>query len=400
MSHYLDTLIEDQGSETIILPRLCIVVPNLDVGGCETHLCQMVPLLSRDYRIDLFTLVPGNALIKEIKDRSIADNLTLHLAPDLGSKGRKWWNFLRSALRLYRYLLTAPSQNIIHCFLPMAYWVTMVCHFFTRRRSIIVLSRRSLNHYQQRHKILGYLEKFLHRFTTLACGNSTAVLQNLRQEGFDEARLRLIHNGINLTRNSHISSAIERPFPHADFTIMMVANFYSYKGHLDFLQALYHSRHRLPSSWLCVLVGRDKGTLSQVKKMIHDLGLGKNICILQDHPQSINLWDFCDIGVLPSHEEGFSNVILEAMAQGKPVIATTVGGNVDVITHGYDGLLVPPHDPVALGDAIVHLGQHPKLIQEIGSYAKETIGRRFTIGQCLQGYHHLYQDAMKLKLKK
>lgn len=74
-----------------------------------------------------------------------------------------------------------------------------------------------------------------------------------------------------------------------------------------------------------------------------------------------------DIGVLSSHEEGFSNILLENMAAGLPVLATSVGGTTEVVEDGKTGFLVPPENPAALTESLIRLAGDEGMRRDMGA---------------------------------
>lgn len=102
-----------------------------------------------------------------------------------------------------------------------------------------------------------------------------------------------------------------------------------------------------------------------------------------------------DIFVLPSLGEGISNTILEAMATGLPVIATRVGGNLELVHEGETGLLVPPADPEAIAQAALHYVHNPTRRQQHGQAARDIIDRQFSMDAMVQGYLSVYDRVLK-----
>jgi glycosyltransferase involved in cell wall biosynthesis len=95
--------------------------------------------------------------------------------------------------------------------------------------------------------------------------------------------------------------------------------------------------------------------------------------------------------VLASHEEGLPNAVLEAMASGLPVIATSVGGTPELIAHGETGLLVPPRAPLELARAIETIINDPSLRVELGRRARRRIEERFSWDKCVREHEDLYR---------
>jgi glycosyltransferase involved in cell wall biosynthesis len=97
-----------------------------------------------------------------------------------------------------------------------------------------------------------------------------------------------------------------------------------------------------------------------------------------------------DLVALPSHTEGLSNVLLESMAMARPVVATAVGGNPDVLRDGATGRLVSARDPLALAAGLVGVMEDPAA-DAMGREARRDVERRFSRQRMVEGYEALYR---------
>jgi len=104
-----------------------------------------------------------------------------------------------------------------------------------------------------------------------------------------------------------------------------------------------------------------------------------------------------DIFVLPSIQEGLGLSAMEAMASGKPVIGSNVGGVYSLIKDGQTGLLVPPKDSMALSAAILRLLDDKELILKMVDSAKKLIKEKFSIEQMAKKVELLYKETAELK---
>jgi glycosyltransferase involved in cell wall biosynthesis len=102
------------------------------------------------------------------------------------------------------------------------------------------------------------------------------------------------------------------------------------------------------------------------------------------------LWQ-ADVFVLPSRFESMSYTLLEAMACGRPVIATDVGGNRDLVEPGINGLLVPSANPVALSEAILQIADSPALRDEYGRAGRQK-SERYTLASMIIAIRTLYRE--------
>src|SRR5690606_8001287 len=120
-----------------------------------------------------------------------------------------------------------------------------------------------------------------HPHMDLICGNSAAVIQDLRSEGVPQGRLRLIYNGIDTTRfkaeRSCMAVRAELGIECRAIMMVMVENLIPYKGHADLIQGLAEVRESLPPGWVCVCVGRDDGIGSALAEQAHVAGIGDHL---------------------------------------------------------------------------------------------------------------------------
>ena len=101
-----------------------------------------------------------------------------------------------------------------------------------------------------------------------------------------------------------------------------------------------------------------------------------------------------DCFILPSLGEGISNTILEAMASGLPIIATAVGGNVELVQDGLNGSLVPPANPEALAKAIQGLAQQRESAKRMGEKSRQLVEAQYSMAAMVTNYQQLYDRLL------
>lgn len=369
------------------------IVGSLEVGGAERHLSQVLPVLrSAGFLIKLHVL-SNKAPLKPIFDNA---GIPVYLGPNLD-----WMpSLIRRPVRLIASLTKLmisflKNRNAIrHVFLPEAYLLTAIAARLTFFSGPLVMSRRSLNDYQQRRPLLGKLERLMHRFTNIALGNSKAVVHQLYDEGFEPGKVGLIYNGIdlwpfqNLPRKHELRESLN--LREDGLIFIIVANLIPYKGHIDLLNALAAIHKQLPKPWKLLCVGRDGGILSQLKSQAQTLGIDDHVEFLGNRLDTPELLAAADIGVLCSHEEGFSNAILEGMAAGLPMVVTNVGGNAEAVEDMRTGLVVLPKNHEALADGLLSMAEAPALRTRFGDAGKERVHQQFTVTQCAKKYAEFY----------
>jgi len=297
--------------------------------------------------------------------------------------------------RLLRSQYRGGRPRIVHFFLPEPYLLGGMSSLLVRgiRR---VMSRRSLNDYQSAHPLARRLEHRLHRRMDAVLGNSEAVVRQLLAEGVPGDRVGLIYNGVDLRRygkrDQRERLRTELGIHPEAFVIVQVANLVHYKGHADLLAALAGIRQRLPVSWRLLCVGRDDGLAATLRTQAKRLGLEKNIHWLGERADVPEILGCADLAVSCSHEEGFSNSVLEAMAAGLAVVATCVGGNREAVVDGSTGVLVPAHDVDAIGAAIAGLVADRARLLRLGETGARRVAAQFSLPACVARYERLYES--------
>lgn len=379
------------------LKTIEFIIGSLEVGGAERHLSQVLPALKNMGFLIKVHVLSDKAPLKPIFD-------TAGIEVYLGQNHDWLPRTLRKPIRLI-ISLTRLTVNFLknrkairHVFLPEAYLLTAVAARLTFFSGPLIMSRRSLNDYQQRRPILSMLERLMHRFTTAALGNSKAVVQQLYEEGFTSNNTSLVYNGIDLWPFQNLLTKQELrdnlSINQDALVFIIVANLIPYKGHLDLLNALGKIHSQLPKSWKLLCVGNDNGILSQLKEHSQMLGINNHVEFLGKRVDTPQLLAAADIGILCSHEEGFSNAILEGMAAGLPMVVTNVGGNAEAVEDMQTGLVVKAQDPESLGSALLSMALAPELRTRFGQAGKERIAQHFTLQQCAQNYADFYDSIL------
>lgn len=366
-------------------PRVVVVTSRLDVGGTERHLTRVLPgLRQRGIDITLYVMERGGALERELSAQDVRIE---------GPRRMRVLHWPRATLHLARFL-RRERLDIVHFFLPRPYVIGSIAAELAGHRRRI-MSRRSLTDYQSAYPLLGRVERLLHRRTLGLIGNSWAVVDQLRRETGDPCKVALIHNGVALpdsrSANGRRRTRSSLQIPDDAFVVAIVANLVAYKGHRDLLEALARVKEDLPKPWRMLAIGRDDGVGFALKEQAAASHLAANILWLGERSDVGDLLAASDAFVLPSHQEGFSNALLEAMAAGLPVIATAIGGNVDAVTDDETGLLVPPKNPEALAFAMLRLTRDSDLCRRLGDAARLSVERRFSLDAGIERYAQMYR---------
>ncbi len=379
--------------------RILFVIGSLEVGGAERHVTQVVMRLkSRGWEPEIFVLTPGGPLTHVLTEAGV---------PIHGVTLPAWvYTIIRNKRLCARvglaitsialiYTMWVRRPAIVHFFLPAAYVVGGIASFFAKIPARI-MSRRSLHNYQTAHPYVARIERYLHPRMTLVCGNSRAVIDELATEGISEQRLRLIYNGIDIapyeTPFDRSASRAQFGIPDDALVFVLVANLIPYKGHSDLIKALARIKNALPEPWLVLCIGRDDGIGADLQHEADSFGVGSNVRFLGSRSDVPLFLRLADVGLLCSHEEGFSNAVLEGMAAGLPMVVTDVGGNAEAVIDGVTGYVVPAHNPELLADALltVALADDRALM---GDRGRRRVVEKFSMNSCIDAYEALYREA-------
>jgi len=261
------------------------------------------------------------------------------------------------------------------------------------RVPVVVSSRRSLGFYKADNPLLLAAERLATRFTDLVLPNSMAVLEDVRaQEKVPYNRLRVVWNAVEppKPRLARETTRAASNVPLAAACGVVVANLIAYKGHAYLIEALPSVRSACGDVHL-LLVG-DGPERARLERLARDRKVSNLVHFCGATNDVGSYIHAADFGLLPSLQEGLSNALLEMMAAGLPVIATAVGGNVDVVRNDVNGVLVPPADAEQLAQSLVRIVQQPDLRYRLGMEARADVERRFSYEALVTNMSAIYRD--------
>ena len=372
---------------------ILIVIGALTRGGTEIHLSQLLPeLVKKDIRLTVHLLNDLGELAEPMRAQGvhIIEPLICH---KFSNKLLKLLKIVINSFQLFLYLLFA-RPSITHFYLPQTYLIGGLLSLLTFS-SIRLMSRRSMNHYLDNYpSIVRKIEYWLHTKMTYILGNSKKVIEQLeKEEAVPQCKTRLLYNGIKLKQNQKIDLRKELSLPADSILLSKVANLIPYKGHADLIEALAELNQE--PRWDVIFVGSDSTNIADsLKKQAEDLGIGGRVHFLGKRVDVVDILGSCDIGVLASHEEGFSNAVLEGMGVGLPMVVTDVGGNSEAILDKKCGLVVPSKSSEDMTTALQSLISDKSLRETYGKAARVRFQKIFQLENCVQEYYDLYQSIL------
>jgi len=213
-------------------------------------------------------------------------------------------------------------------------------------------------------------------------------------------KCKTVYNGID-TRYSPARSAAdvraELGVSPESRLIGMVARFAPQKGIEEFIRAVRIVSDVWPTAEF-VLAG-DGPLMERALEFRAQLDLERRLLLPGRVEWARDLLGALDVLVVASLSEGSSVVAMEAMALGKPVVATSAGGLPEVVVHGQTGLIVPPGDPGALAEAIVELLSHPDRAEEMGDRGRRRAVAQFDVVDMIERTKAVYADLMRGRIE-
>lgn len=180
--------------------------------------------------------------------------------------------------------------------------------------------------------------------------------------------------------------------PPGAFIIGNFARLHEEKGQRYLIEAVAKLHQRL-TNLRCVIVGEGPER-SALERQIQKAGLNNVVQLLGWRRDAMNLMAALDAVVQPTLQEAFSQVMVESMWMGKPLVMTTVSGATDIISDGFNGILVRPSDPEALAQAIERLATDADLGTQMGAAGRAFVEQNLTAKKVLPRYEAVYEQIM------
>ena len=215
-------------------------------------------------------------------------------------------------------------------------------------------------------------------------------------------RISQIYNGVDNNKFHPCSKQVSKNGPKHFFTehsfvIGSVGRMAAVKDFPNLVRAFLLVLDKMPNARdnLRLIIVGDGETRQECLDLLQQAGADDLAWLPGEHKDIPELMCAMDLFVLPSLGEGISNTILEAMSTGLPVIATKVGGNLELVHEGLTGNLIEPGKPEALAEAIINYYENPTLIERHGHAARKRILTDFSMDAMMMGYLSVYDRLLQ-----
>ena len=350
--------------------RVMLMTDEMEVGGSQRQIVQLaLGLKARGVTCAVLYFINPSFLVEQLQAAGIETirvNKTARVDPGFVRR-------LRQAIRAW-------APDVVHCYSFTAeLWGAIACRLLpARERPVLISSVRGTYEWYGRNQW---------RMKRWVSSQSASIISNSREGAEYAARqmhwpmhhFHVVHNGVSVTAPD--AARVDLLRQHYlqntfDTLVLFVGRLVEHKNLPRLLQAFAQVVKQRPRTRL-LLAG--SGPLHDaLAAQIGQLGLQDHALLLGEQSEVPALMEAADLVVLPSLREGLSNVVLEAMALGRAVLSTPVGGIPQAIDNGRHGVLVEPTDTDALARALLTLIDDPALRERLGRAAQHKVLEQYS----------------------
>lgn len=360
--------------------RVCFLIDRLSRAGTESQLLALIRNLDRNRVEPSLVLLDGE------------DDLSKALEPDdcrvlrLGVRRLLGLSALRAAKRLRDFWRETKTEVLQAYFLDSAYFGVPLA----RRHGIphVLRVRNNLGYWlTPRHRLLNRL---IRPFVSATLTNTDEGKASLvERDGVLPDRVVVLENGVDTHRfNRFMLPDVSKK----RVRVGCVANLRAVKNIDGLMRAAKLATDRHPQ--LRFEVAGEGEERESLEKLHAELGLGDRFVLRGSIPDVAAFLRTVEIAVLPSHSEGMSNALLEAMSAGRAVIATGVGANAKLVQHGKSGLIVPQGNDAAIAEAIDVYLSNPLRAAAHGAAARTRVEAEYSRGAMTRRFEDYYEGLV------
>jgi glycosyltransferase involved in cell wall biosynthesis len=354
-------------------------------GGGEKHFCDLANGLTKE-GVAVFAAVRPDCSWRARLEELAADRVV-----EVSLRGSA---DIVSAMKLSK-LIRANEIDIVHAHMARDYLPASMAVRFAGRAAL-VLTRHVL------FPISGITRSFVQNAARIIAVSS--AVESALHGSFRRERLASIPNGIDLARFAESRPEMQSELFRQEYGIPLdsrliatVGELNGLKGQEEFVLASAEIAKDFPDAYF-LSIGKDNSRGAtykrKLRRLVKVLGLEEKFKFLEWVEDTAPLLSALDIFVSASHSESFGLAILEAMASGKPVVATETGGARELIENGRSGILVKVKDPVAIASAVCNVLRDDSLAARLGNEALRRARDGFSIERMVAATAALYSEIL------
>jgi len=357
--------------------RILQILPELNVGGVETGTLDLSKYLVRLGHKSV-VVSAGGALVKEL-EASGAKHYTLAV-------NKKSITSIFKLIPELAGIIKKEEIDIVHARSRVPAWIA---YFACRRTKAIFIT--TCHGYYQKHlfsSVMGWAKRVIVL--------SNVIARHMIEDfSVPHERIRLVPRSVDLERFKYLDPQAKRKDV---FNVGIIGRITPLKGHLHFIKAMARISRLVPrlKIWIVGDAPASKEAYKEeVQVLVRRLGLWHCTEFLGTQRDIPGILAHLDLVVLATTtHEAFGRVVVEAMASGVPVIATKVGGVVDIIEDGKDGILVPPADAKSIADAVMRIFNDPQLAGSLAEAAYAKVKEKYNVELMVKNTLDVYRQAL------
>lgn len=301
------------------------------------------------------------------------------------------YQFTEGYVETFRYLVkNSRNYDLLHCHMAFGHAVVavVVSKLLSKKCVIKFACTGDFGEFSVIKGFPGYSKALhiLHQADAIVA-ISREMEKELLEHGFSKDRIFFIPNGVDTDKFKSISRI---DTPPEMFRFIHIGRRTPQKG----IDLILDAANKLKSlgyenKFEILMYGADYPEYDY-RSMASSLGVDDCVLFMQFEKDIVNIYRNAHAVLLPSRYEGLSNVLLEAMSFGLPVVASLVSGTSDVITDGHDGLLVPSESPDSLVNAMIKLMDDHSLAGSLGNNARRRVEKSYSLKNVTKQYSDLY----------
>lgn len=358
--------------------RVELLIPTLVRSGAEKQLTLLACGLPKDQFDVRVTCLTSGGPYEEV----------LHHAGIPVTILNKRFQFDPLAWCRLRKHLKASAPDILHTWLFAANSYGRMALPRSERTKLIV-SERCVDSWKSWQL---WVDRKLVGRTDCLVGNSQAVVDFYRPLGYRDSQLRVIPNGVETPPppgQSRAEFLAEHSLPQDAKLAIFAGRLAPQKRVTDLLWAMQLLRQSDPRSYLLII--GDGPLRASLEQYAREVEVTTHVRFLGHHPEAASLLHHADAVWLGSEFEGMSNSLMEAMACGRPIVATAIAPNQELIRHGEQGFLVNVGDSAGFAQYTFKYWNEPETAQAHGESARKRVETEHSVDQMIRRYAELYQ---------
>jgi glycosyltransferase involved in cell wall biosynthesis len=362
--------------------RSLLVVDSLEVGGAERHVVDLAVALRRKGH----GVTVGCSATGGLSDLLDGANVPVRVLLDRLVKRRVSVTYARGLRRLVR----EQRFDLVHAHIYASAAASALATVGTGVP--LVVTEHTEGAWQGRHARL--LSRLIYRRARSVIAVSSPIRGRLlERDGVPPEKISFIPNAVISASGRKPGTTSTLPDERREGPLVgVVARLQPEKGVANFLKAAARVSAACPAARF--LVVGDGPLREELLRLADRLGLRERVRFLGHRADARELVGLLDVLVVPSLTEGTPLIVLEAMAAGVPLVASAVGGVTDQVRHGKEGLLIPPGDATALGDALLELLQDPDRAHRLGEAGRRRADSVFSHAAMVRKIEGVYHAAL------